>query len=251
MPLYLQENFTVNLASQLRRGDLDVIVVALPFVEPGIVSRVVYEEPFCVVMPEGHPLAKESLIDPEQVAVENLLLLGMGNCFRDQVVQACPQLSVPGGTVGAIEGSSLGNGALHGCKWRGYLGRPGIGRGIVATGRPTALVSLFLRACSSAASGHRLAGNFPQATGNRCLAGGDPGCTTARGCGGVISQASLIGQMSGVIVRYVPRETGCLPAACFTWPGPPSCAVSEPQRHRAVSSCLISRVRFWMFLRRS
>ncbi|MBL8408648.1 MAG: LysR substrate-binding domain-containing protein [Candidatus Accumulibacter phosphatis] len=107
MPLYLHENFTVNLASQLRRGDLDVIVVALPFVEPGIVSRVVYEEPFCVVMPSGHPLAKESLIDPEQIAVENLLLLGMGNCFRDQVVQACPQLSVPGGTVGAIEGSSL------------------------------------------------------------------------------------------------------------------------------------------------
>ncbi len=107
MPLYLHENFTVNLASQLRRGDLDVIVVALPFVEPGIVSRVVYEEPFCVVMPSGHPLAKQSLIDPEQIAVENLLLLGMGNCFRDQVVQACPQLSVPGGTVGALEGSSL------------------------------------------------------------------------------------------------------------------------------------------------
>ncbi len=107
MPLYLHENFTVNLAAQLRRGELDVIVVALPFVEPGIVSRVVYEEPFCVVMPSGHPLAKESLIDPEQIAVENLLLLGMGNCFRDQVVQACPQLSVPGGTVGAIEGSSL------------------------------------------------------------------------------------------------------------------------------------------------
>jgi LysR family hydrogen peroxide-inducible transcriptional activator len=44
-------------------------------------------------MPSGHPLAKESLIDPEQIAVENLLLLGIGNCFRDQVVQACPQLS--------------------------------------------------------------------------------------------------------------------------------------------------------------
>ncbi len=107
MPLYLHENFTVNLAAQLRRGDLDVIVVALPFDEPGIVSRVVYEEPFCVAMPTGHPLAMESLIDPEQVAAENLLLLGIGNCFRDQVVQACPKLSAPGGTAGALEGSSL------------------------------------------------------------------------------------------------------------------------------------------------
>lgn len=107
MPLYLHENFTVNLAGQLRRGELDVIVVALPFEEPGIVSRVVYAEPFCVVMPRGHPLAQQALIDPDQVAAENLLLLGNGNCFRDQVVQACPQLSVPGGTAGAIEGSSL------------------------------------------------------------------------------------------------------------------------------------------------
>ena len=107
MPLYLHENFTVNLAAQLRRGELDVIVVALPFAEPGIVSRAVYEEPFCVVMPSGHPLARQSLIDPDQVAAENLLLLGNGNCFRDQVVQACPQLAQPGGTAGALEGSSL------------------------------------------------------------------------------------------------------------------------------------------------
>ncbi len=107
MPLYLQENFTVNLAAQLRRGDLDVIVVALPFDEPGVVSRVVYEEPFCVAMPKGHPLARQSLINAQQVAAENLLLLGIGNCFRDQVVQACPQLSAPGGIEGAVEGSSL------------------------------------------------------------------------------------------------------------------------------------------------
>jgi LysR family hydrogen peroxide-inducible transcriptional activator len=107
MPLYLQENFTVNLALQLRRGELDVIVVALPFAEPGVVSRVVYEEPFCVAMPEGHPLAMKTVVEPAQVAAENLLLLGNGNCFRDQVVQACPQLAAPGGTEGALEGSSL------------------------------------------------------------------------------------------------------------------------------------------------
>lgn len=107
MPMYLQENFTVSLAEQLRRGDLDVIVVALPFSEPGIVSRPVYDEPFCVAMPTGHPLFEQKSISPEMVASENLLLLGRGNCFRDQVVQACPQLSAHGGIEGALEGSSL------------------------------------------------------------------------------------------------------------------------------------------------
>lgn len=107
MPMYLQENFTVRLTEQLRRGELDVIVVAEPFDEPGIVSRAVYDEPFCVVLPIGHPLARNAEISPEAIASENLLLLGSGNCFRDQVVQACPHLSEPGGVEGAIEGSSL------------------------------------------------------------------------------------------------------------------------------------------------
>ena len=107
MPMYLQENFTVNLGEQLRRGDLVAIIVALPFSEPGIVSRPVYDEPFCVVMPMHHPMAKQAAIPPDQIAGENLLLLGQGNCFRDQVVQACPHLSEPGGANGALEGSSL------------------------------------------------------------------------------------------------------------------------------------------------
>jgi len=107
MPLYIHENFTVNLAELLRRGELDVIVIALPFDEPGIVTRPVYDEPFCVALPSGHPLADCETISRNQVASENLLLLGKGNCFRDQVVQACPKLSEPGGVEGALEGSSL------------------------------------------------------------------------------------------------------------------------------------------------
>lgn len=107
MPLYLQENFTVRLAEQLRRGDLDAIVVALPFSEPGIVSTAVYDEPFCVALPVGHPLCEQATISPDQIDAENLLVLGNGNCFRDQVVQACPRLSTESGMAGAREGSSL------------------------------------------------------------------------------------------------------------------------------------------------
>jgi LysR family transcriptional regulator, hydrogen peroxide-inducible genes activator len=107
MPMYLQENFTVSLAEQLRRGDLDVVIVAQPFSEPGVVSRPVYDEPFCVALPMGHPLADQAEISSRQINAEKLLLLGHGNCFRDQVVQACPHLSEPGGIDGALEGSSL------------------------------------------------------------------------------------------------------------------------------------------------
>lgn len=107
MPLYLQENFTLRLAEQLRRGELDVAILALPFAEPGIVTRAVYDEPFRVAAPVGHPLAREKKVKAERLTAEHLLLLGQGNCFRDQVVQACPHLSEPGGLEGALEGSSL------------------------------------------------------------------------------------------------------------------------------------------------
>ena len=89
MPLYLQENYTHRLAELLRSGELDVIVVAEPFVEPGIVTRAVYEEPFTLAVPQEHRLAGKTPVDVEALAEEKLLLLGTGNCFRDQVVQAC------------------------------------------------------------------------------------------------------------------------------------------------------------------
>ena len=107
MPLYIHENFTANLAEQLRRGDIDVAIVALPFPENGVVTRVVYDEPFCIAMPAGHPLSACRTISRDQVAAENLLLLGKGNCFRDQVVEACPKLSQSGVMEGSLEGSSL------------------------------------------------------------------------------------------------------------------------------------------------
>jgi len=107
MPMYIQENFTVSLSEQLRRGELDAIIVAEPYAEAGIVALAVYDEPFVVAIPEAHPLAQQREISPAQIESENLLLLGSGNCFRDQVVQACPHLAEPGGVEGALEGSSL------------------------------------------------------------------------------------------------------------------------------------------------
>jgi LysR family hydrogen peroxide-inducible transcriptional activator len=107
MPLYLQENFTVRLTELLRRGELDVAVLALPFSEPGIVTRAVYDEPFRVAMPTGHALCKSKSVSAEALASEQLLLLGQGNCFRDQVVQACPRLTDLGGLERSLEGSSL------------------------------------------------------------------------------------------------------------------------------------------------
>ncbi|MCB1914390.1 MAG: hydrogen peroxide-inducible genes activator [Rhodocyclaceae bacterium] len=107
MPLFIQENYTARLTEQLKRGELDVIVISLPFEEQGIVTRVIYDEPFRVLLPCGHPWESASDIRPDMLAEDQLLLLGAGNCFRDQVLEVCPHCRTGSGLQRTLEGSSL------------------------------------------------------------------------------------------------------------------------------------------------
>lgn len=107
MPLFLKEDFTAKLIPALKAGELDVLVLALPVQEPGLVARPVYDEPFRVVVPAAHPWAAREAIQADELDGQNLLLLGQGNCFRDQVLEACPRLSSPEALGMAMEGSSL------------------------------------------------------------------------------------------------------------------------------------------------
>ena len=65
-----------------------------------------------VALPRAHPWAKRKRIAPAALAGENVLLLTAGNCFRDQVLDACPDLKRQqhGGEAQPfqiLEGSSL------------------------------------------------------------------------------------------------------------------------------------------------
>ena len=112
MPLYIEENYTAVLREKLRRSELDAIVIALPFNEPDVVTKALYEESFVVVLPSTHSLSEHETISPKQLEDENVLLLGEGHCFRDQVLEACPNLKPSleaqgQGLQSVIEGSSL------------------------------------------------------------------------------------------------------------------------------------------------
>src|SRR4029077_13772636 len=74
MPLVIEENLTGNLAPMLREGELDVVIIALPFSLPGVKTLVVYEEPFSVVVPEGHRWQSKKGVNPGELAEENMLV---------------------------------------------------------------------------------------------------------------------------------------------------------------------------------
>ena len=93
MPLDIEENLTENLETALRTGRIDAAIVALPFQPPGIVADFLYEEPFHVVVPQGHKWAKRKSIAPDELPAEHTILLNVGHCFRDQVLDACPELN--------------------------------------------------------------------------------------------------------------------------------------------------------------
>ena len=92
MAIIVEEGFTSDLTLRLKEGSLDAIIVSNPFDEPGVDTRVLYSEPFVVVTPISHNLAKQEAISVEELEDETVLLLGKGNCFRDQVLAACPVL---------------------------------------------------------------------------------------------------------------------------------------------------------------
>ena len=111
MPLMLQENFTVKLLEMLRTGDLDCAILAEPFPDSGLALAALYDEPFMIAVPKAHPLAKRKTVSAEELKRETMLLLGTGHCFRDHVLEVCPEFarfaSDAEGIRKSFEGSSL------------------------------------------------------------------------------------------------------------------------------------------------
>ena len=111
MPLMLQENFTAKLLEMLRTGEIDCAIMAEPFPDTGLAIAPLYDEPFLAAVPSNHALAARKAVTAEELKQETMLLLGTGHCFRDHVLEVCPEFarfsSDAEGIRKSFEGSSL------------------------------------------------------------------------------------------------------------------------------------------------
>ena len=111
MPLMLQENFTVKLLEMLRTGEIDCAILAEPFPDAGLAMAPLYDEPFMIAVPSTHPFALRKSVSAQELKAETMLLLGNGHCFRDHVLEVCPEFarfsSNAEGIRKSFEGSSL------------------------------------------------------------------------------------------------------------------------------------------------
>ncbi len=109
LKLFIEESFTGTLRHMLKKGQLDAIIIALPFTEPDVEVQPLYQEPFEVLLPENHPMTRQPAISPDSLSSDQVLMLGEGHCLRDQVMDVCPALArrAKDGNTLVTEGSSL------------------------------------------------------------------------------------------------------------------------------------------------
>ncbi|MDP1574115.1 MAG: LysR substrate-binding domain-containing protein [Coxiellaceae bacterium] len=95
LELIVHENKTDAILLQLKNGDLDAVVLALPVTKDNLTVRELFCEPFCLALPKEHLLAKKKLVSLCDLKKETLLLLSEGHCFRNQALEACGLSSNP------------------------------------------------------------------------------------------------------------------------------------------------------------
>lgn len=89
LTLRLFEEKTEDLLEMLAHGRLDAGLLALPAAGDHLIERTLFEEPFVVAMPDGHPLSARQSLTLSDLQDEELLLLEDGHCLRDQALDVC------------------------------------------------------------------------------------------------------------------------------------------------------------------
>ena len=95
--LFLTEDLTARLSEKLEAGELDVLLLALPYDLPGMETVTLFDDPFLFACQRDHELAQVKTLPPDRLNAEPLLLLQDGHCLRDHALAACSLMNRRGG----------------------------------------------------------------------------------------------------------------------------------------------------------
>ena len=87
--LILIEEKTAVLLEQLRTGQIDAALLALPIHDDYFLSQKLFDDEFMLAVPKDHELASVKEVDQAMLAQQRLLLLEEGHCLRDQALEVC------------------------------------------------------------------------------------------------------------------------------------------------------------------
>src|SRR6201997_4210045 len=89
LKLYVREAPTAVLLDRLAGGELDILLVAIPYDLGNVETMEIAEDPIVVAMPRNHPLGRHKVVSHDDLAREQLLLIEDGHCLRSHSLQAC------------------------------------------------------------------------------------------------------------------------------------------------------------------
>jgi LysR family transcriptional regulator, hydrogen peroxide-inducible genes activator len=89
LKLYVREAPTAVLLDRLAGGELDILLVAIPYEIGDVEAMEIAVDPIVVAMPRNHPLGHHKVISRDDLAREQLLLIEDGHCLRSHSLQAC------------------------------------------------------------------------------------------------------------------------------------------------------------------
>jgi LysR family hydrogen peroxide-inducible transcriptional activator len=89
LQLYLIEDQTQRIYERLMDGELDLLLLALPWAMHGVEEQILFRDEFCLAYRQG-----TARVDPEnyrynRLDADSVLLLEDGHCLRDHALAAC------------------------------------------------------------------------------------------------------------------------------------------------------------------
>lgn len=87
--LILVEEKTEPLLHQLRSGQMDCALLAMPIYEDFLNSQRLFDDEFLLAVHGGHPLIDKAPVAADDLRGEHLLLLDEGHCLRGHALQVC------------------------------------------------------------------------------------------------------------------------------------------------------------------
>lgn len=87
--LFIREDLSANLYQGLQQGQLDLILLALPYAMDNVEVLPLFEDDFYLAYPKSHPMSKKAKLRSKDLKDQELLLLEDGHCLRDHALKAC------------------------------------------------------------------------------------------------------------------------------------------------------------------
>ena len=111
----LREMVTGDILDMLGQGRLDAAVIAIDIDDLRRAAAVpMFDEPLVVLVPQDHPWAGRTDLEPDELEDQRLLLLDEGNCLRDQTLALCQRYSSRPPTAVATTLSTVVRMVVHG-----------------------------------------------------------------------------------------------------------------------------------------